>query len=81
MGIEAVQATLKVQGDGRPRLFIFENCKHTVQEITGYRWAEGTETRDARDEPLKVNDHTVDALRYAIFGVEGKGYFSDTDLS
>jgi len=76
-----VQTTLKVQGDGRPRLFIFEACKHTIQEMTGYRWAEGTETRDAKDEPLKVNDHACDALRYAIFGVEGTGCFSQCDLS
>ena len=61
LGIEAVQSTLKVQGDGRPRLFIFDTCKHLVQEMTGYRWAEGTETRDAKDEPLKINDHTCDA--------------------
>lgn len=81
LGIEAVQTTLKVQGDGRPRLFIFETCKHTIQETTGYRWAEGTETRDAKDEPLKVNDHACDALRYAIFGVEGTGCFSQCDLS
>jgi phage terminase large subunit len=81
LGIEAVQTTLKVQGDGRPRLFIFETCKHTIQEMTGYRWAEGTETRDAKDEPLKVNDHACDALRYAIFGVEGTGCFSQCDLS
>ena len=61
--------------------FIFETCKHTIQEMTAYKWAEGTETRDAKDEPLKVNDHTVDALRYSIFGVEGAGYFSQSDLS
>ena len=81
LGIEAVQAALKVQADGRPRLFIFETCKHTIQEMTGYRWAEGTETRDAKDEPLKVNDHTADALRYAVFGVEGPSYFSASDLA
>ena len=49
--------------------------------MIGYRWAEGTEMRDPQDQPLKVNDHTVDALRYAIFGVEGTGCFSKCDLS
>jgi hypothetical protein len=81
LGIEAVQATLKVQGDGRPRLFLFETCKHTIEEMLGYRWAEGTETADPKDEPLKANDHALDALRYAIFGVEGNLYFSASDLS
>ena len=74
-GIEAVQAALKVQGDGKPRLFIFSTCKHAISEMIGYKWAEGTETSDAKDEPLKANDHTVDAIRYAIFGIDGDSYF------
>ena len=81
LGIEAVQTALKIQADGRPRLFIFEKCRHTTEEMMGYRWAEGTETNDPKDEPLKVNDHTLDALRYAIYGVEGVSYFSPSDLS
>jgi len=81
LGIEAVQAALKVQGDGKPRLFIFKTCRNTVKEMTGYKWAEGTEGREARDEPLQVNDHTCDCLRYAIYGVEAKAYFSEGDLS
>jgi phage terminase large subunit len=81
LGIEAVQAALKVQADNKPRLFIFKNCRHTIKEISSYKWAEGTETKDARDEPLQVNDHTCDCIRYAIYGVEGKFYFSESDLS
>ncbi len=71
LGIEAVQAVLKIQDNGEPRLKIFSNCKNTIREIQGYRWAEGTETKDAKDEPLKVDDHTCDALRYGIYGIEG----------
>jgi len=81
LGIEAVQATLKVQGDGIPRLFIFKNCRNTIREITGYKWAEGTDTKDAKDVPLEVNDHTLDCLRYSIYGIEGHFYFSESDLS
>ena len=81
LGIEAVQATLKVQDDGKPRLFIFKNCVNTIREMAGYRWAEGTENKDAKDEPLKVNDHTCDCVRYGVYGVEGKFYFSESDLS
>lgn len=71
LGIEAVQATLKVQLNGKPRLKIFDNCKNTVREIMGYRWAEGSETADAKDVPLKVDDHCCDALRYGLYGIEG----------
>jgi len=81
LGIEAVQAVLKLQDNGKPRLFIFRNCRHTAKEMSCYKWAEGTETKDARDEPLKVNDHTCDCVRYGIYGVEGKFYFSESDLS
>jgi hypothetical protein len=81
LGIEAVQRVLKVQGDGRPRLQIFSTCKHTISEIVGYRWPEGTEVRDPKDKPVKVRDHAMDSLRYGIFAVEGAAYFSPSDLS
>ena len=71
LGIEAVQSALKIQPNGKPRLQVFSNCKNTIREIKGYRWAEGTETKDAKDEPLKVDDHCPDCLRYGIYGVEG----------
>lgn len=81
LGIEAVQAALKIQGDGKPRLFIMNNCPHTIKETGGLKWAEGTENKDAKDEPVKKNDHTENCLRYAIYGVEGKSYFSESDLT
>jgi len=81
LGIEAVQTVLKVQGNGKPRLFIFKGCTNTVREMAGYKWAEGTETKDAKDEPLKVNDHTCDCLRYTIYGVEGESYFTEGELT
>jgi len=81
LGIEAVQSALKVQDNGKPRLFIFKTCKNTIKEISGYKWAEGTETKDAKDEPFKVNDHACDCVRYAIYGIEGKWFFSESDLS
>ena len=77
LGIEAVQAALKVQGDGRPRLYIFDTCKNTVREMGGYKWAEGTEIKDAKDEPFSVNDHCPACVLYCIYSVEGKFYFSD----
>ncbi len=76
LGIETVQAMLKVQGDGKPRLFFFSTCKHAISEHIGYRWAEGTETKDPKDEPEKKDDHTVDAARYCIYSVDGPSYFS-----
>jgi len=81
LGIEVVQAALKIQGDGKPRLFIFKNCKNTCSEMAGYRWAEGTESKDPKDEPLRVNDHCPDCVRYAVYSVEGPSYFTESELS
>lgn len=81
LGIETVQAALKIQDDGKPRLFIFKNCVNTCREMPSYKWAEGTEGRDPKDEPLKVNDHTPDCVRYCVYGAEGASYFSQSDLS
>jgi hypothetical protein len=75
LGIELVQAKLKVQGNGRPSLTISRDCPHLIREMIGYRWKEGTETRDPRDEPEKQNDHAPDALRYLLYSVEGDSYF------
>ena len=75
LGIELVQAKLKVQENGRPSLTISPACVQTIRELIAYRWKEGTETRDPRDEPEKQNDHCPDALRYVLYSVEGDSYF------
>ena len=75
LGIELVQAKLKVQADGRPQVTISSECPNTIREMIAYRWREGTETRDPRDEPEKQNDHCPDAKRYMLYSVEGDSYF------
>ncbi|GEM_PF-5265867 len=41
------------------KLIITQECRHCINEFQTYKWNEGT------DRPLKRNDHTMDALRYA----------------
>lgn len=52
-------------------LFITENSSNIVKEIKGYKWktdVNGKVVRDKdRDEPVKFNDHAMDAIRYAVF--------------
>lgn len=55
-----------------PRLFIHKkNCPNLCRQLRTYRWLRGSEMginpHDARKQPLKLNDHTVDALRYLTF--------------
>lgn len=75
LGIELVQAKLKVQPDGRPQLTIDPGCVHLIRELIAYHWREGTELRDPRDEPQKKDDHGPDAARYLLYSVEGDSYF------
>ena len=54
------------------RLFIHASCKNTLKEFSSYIWDEKAATR-GEDKPLKQNDHAMDALRYTLFSLEGKG--------
>jgi phage terminase large subunit len=78
-GIQAVQARLKVQADGRPRFFIVRGALverdpaldeakkpcSTEEEITGYVWAVRP-GGTVPEVPLKENDHGMDAGRYMV---------------
>lgn len=52
-----------------PQLLIFNTCEKLIDEIQGYQYDKATETHDSRGVPLKLNDHLIDASRYAL--VEG----------
>lgn len=41
-------------------------CIHTLKEFENYVWDE-TAAKLGEDKPLKVNDHCMDMLRYALF--------------
>ena len=57
-GIHSVQAALKVQGDGLPRLTVDPSCVNTINEFESYEW------KPEKDEPKKENDHAMDTIRY-----------------
>ena len=48
-----------MSAEGKPRLFIFENCVNMIREIKSYWWGEG-------DSPKKIDDHSMDELRYYV---------------
>ena len=62
----------RVQGRFAKRLlFISERCVHTLRERENYRWDRYASSkienrRNAKDVPLKKNDHAMDALRYGV---------------
>lgn len=57
-GIYAIQDRLAIQKDDKPRLTVAPACVNTINEFESYQWKTG------KDEPLKENDHSMDALRY-----------------
>jgi PBSX family phage terminase large subunit len=78
-GIQAVQARLRVQGDGKPRLFIMRDAPvrrdpvlvgaskpaSTAEEFPSYVWAVKP-GGTLKEEPLKALDDGLDALRYMV---------------
>jgi Phage terminase large subunit len=81
-GIQAVAERLKPAGDGKPRLFICKDALAerdplldaerkpccTEDEMPEYVWdataAAGSQNK--REQPLKKNDHGMDAMRYLV---------------
>ena len=82
-GIEAVERMLLPCGDGAPGLvLVIDESLHDndlgridanklAWEFEGYHYAAQKEDRpDVRDEPVKKDDHALDAVRYMIKGWE-----------
>lgn len=79
-GIQAFQTRLKEAGDGRPRMFLLRDAVverdkgldeakkpcSTADEITGYIWATAPDGAPLKEQPLKVDDHGMDAGRYLV---------------
>lgn len=74
-GIQDVAKRLEPQLDGKPRLYVVAGCTvrpdrtlgdsgkpmSTEEEFAGYVWHP-----DGRDDPVKENDHGMDAMRYLV---------------
>lgn len=65
-GINRVYDMLSVREDGRPRLYVVNTCEWTIDEFNMYRYKEVREGMSQKEEPLKVQDHLMDAVRYAL---------------
>jgi len=61
-GINAVAGKLK-----EPSLFINKTCENLIKEFHNYQYPDKKDDRNQKEEPMKVNDHALDALRYAVY--------------
>ena len=57
-GIERVKSYLRIN-NGKPKLYIFKNCVNLIRELKSYWWGNN-------DSPKKIDDHSLDELRYYI---------------
>ena len=83
-GIQAVQARLRVIGDGRPRLYVFRDAlvqrdqalaekrrpTCTSEEFSGYIWQPAADGKPVKEAPLKLDDHGMDAMRYMVMHLD-----------
>lgn len=68
LGIQSVYNRLNVQSDGLPRIILPSTFVHSAAEYEQYQWMEHKD--GLHDKPKKVNDHTMDATRYASVGID-----------
>ena len=68
-GLEII-GRLVESGSGMAGLTVHPRCAGLIAALEGYRWG------DSRAKPRKdgVFDHPMDALRYALWGAEGRGW-------
>jgi PBSX family phage terminase large subunit len=52
-------------------LDVHESCTELLTEIPGYCWDDKAAARDGTDQPIKLADHGVDAMRYATHSTRG----------
>lgn len=84
VGVQKVQGRLEVAGDGLPRLFVMRDAlvaqdtallerrapTSTAEEMPAYVWPAGQDGKPRKEIPVQVDDHGLDALRYAVMSVE-----------
>lgn len=66
-GIETVAVALSEK-----LLHVAQRCVNTLKEFSSYVWDTKAQAR-GEDKPLKQNDHAMDALRYVVYMILGKG--------
>lgn len=85
-GIQAVESRLKIQGDGKPRLYFVRGAlvevdeslaeAHkptcTEDEFPDYVWTKYADGKPDKEQPLKVNDHGCDGTRYIVYLLESR---------
>lgn len=65
---------------GGKNIQIQKGCKTLIEHIQSYAWDPKAAER-GEDKPVKINDHILDALRYAVYTAFPQGEFSHPDAN
>lgn len=71
-GVSYIQNLIK-----QHRFKVCNNCKNTIEELNTYQYVESKDGKPDKEKPDKLDDHIMDAMRYAIYsnsGTEGVKY-------
>lgn len=60
-GIDAVRELFK-----QNRLYIHKDCKCLIEELESYHYPDSRPDKNDSENPVKENDHLLDALRYVL---------------
>lgn len=60
----------------RQRLHCLKDSVNLIKEMSGYQWKVDKTTSLVTDEPVKFNDHAMDAFRYALYGMASRYGFA-----
>ena len=91
-GIQAVAQRLQLDEMGRPGLILLRSAlveadgalldakrpTCTEQEFPGYVWPRSADGRAVKEQPVKENDHGMDAVRYIVMYLD-KGHIPAAD--
>lgn len=90
-GIDHVRKRLKVQPNGKARLYFVEGCQvdrdedlvlddkpyNTIIEFTMYRYPPEDPEKPVKEDPVKMHDHGMDSVRYAVMYADFRGNMGD----
>jgi hypothetical protein len=80
-GIQTVTRLLALRGDGARGLYVAPQCVLLIAEMGQYSYMTASERqREPSEEPVKQNDHSLDALRYIAHSELGQATTTDAYL-
>ena len=81
-GIQTITGLLALRDDGTRGLYIAPRCVHTIAEYATYHYATADSShRDPSEQPVKQNDHALDATRYALHTALGQARAADAQIA